>query len=63
MPRKRKVAASSGTSPKSVIRTAVDAEMGAKAKKAGGRVKFPLLPSNKPGALNLTNAEIEVLLA
>ncbi len=55
-------AASRGTSLKNVIRKAVEAEVHAEERKAGRRVKFPLLSSNNPGSLNLTNAEIEDLL-
>lgn len=55
-------AASRGTSLKNVIQRAVEAEIHSEERKAGRRVKFPLLPSKKPGSLNLTNAEIEDLL-
>jgi hypothetical protein len=55
-------AASRGTSLKNMIRKAVEAEIRTDERKAGRRVKFPLLTSNKPGSLNLTNAEIEDLV-
>ncbi len=53
------VAARRGTSLKDVIRAAVEEEIRKTERKIGHRVKFPLLPSRKPGSLNLTNAEIE----
>jgi hypothetical protein len=56
------VAASRGTSLKNVIRKAVESDIHAEERKAERRTKFPLLPSSKPGSLNLTNAEIEDLL-
>lgn len=48
---------------KNVIRTAVKIEIRRAQNKAVRRVKFPLLPSKEPGPLNLTNADIEDLLA
>ena len=57
------VAARRGTSLKNVIRTAVEAELRNAEAKPGRRVKFPLLDSKEPGTLNLTNAEIDDLLA
>jgi metal-responsive CopG/Arc/MetJ family transcriptional regulator len=56
------VAARRGTSLKDVIRAAVEAEIRKVQSKTTRRVKFPLLPSNEPGTLNLTNADIEDLL-
>ena len=57
------VAARRGASLKDVIRGAVEEEVRKSERKAGRRVKFPLLESDEPGALNLTNAEIEDLSA
>ena len=57
------VAARRGTSLKTVIRAAVEEEVRKMERKAGRRVKFPLLSSHEPGSLNLTNAEIEDLSA
>ena len=48
---------------KNVIQTAVEAEIRKTQSKAARRIKFPLLPSREPGTLNLTNADIEDLLA
>lgn len=55
-------AASRGMSLKTMIQRAVEAEIHLEERKAGRKVRFPLLPSKKPGTLNLTNAEIEDLL-
>jgi Ribbon-helix-helix protein, copG family len=55
------VAARRGTSLKVVIRSAVEEEIRKGVLKAGNKLKFPLLPSDEPGSLNLTNAEIEEL--
>jgi hypothetical protein len=41
----------------------VEAEIQKAQSKTMRRVKFPLLPSSEPGALNPTNADIEDLLA
>lgn len=57
------VAAHRGTSLKNLIRTAVEEEIRKTQRKAGRRVKFPLLESREPGSLDLTNAEIEDLSA
>jgi hypothetical protein len=57
------VAARRGTSLKNVVRAALEEELRKTERKAGRRVKFPLLSSHEPGALNLTNAEIEDLSA
>jgi hypothetical protein len=57
------VAARRGTSLKDVIRGAVEQEVRKSERKAGHRVKFPLLASDEPGAMDLTNAEIEDLSA
>ena len=56
------VAARRGTSLKSVVRDAVEVEV-RKSEKAGRRVKFPVLASKEPSTLNLTNADIEDILA
>jgi plasmid stability protein len=57
------IAARRGTSLKTVMRAALEDEVRKTERKAGRRVKFPLLPSRSPGRLNLTNAEIEDLSA
>jgi hypothetical protein len=57
------VAARRGASLKTVIRAAVEEEVRKTERKAGRRVKFPLLSSRQPGRLNLTNADIEDLSA
>ncbi len=57
------VAARRGASLKDVIRTAVEVEIRKEHGKAARKLKFPLLPSSEPGTLNLTNAEIDDLLA
>lgn len=57
------VAASRGTSLKMVIRAAVEEEIRKTERKTGRRLKFPLLSSREPGSLDLTNAEIDELLA
>jgi hypothetical protein len=44
-------------------RNAVETEIRDEQAKTGRGVKFPLLNSKEPGSLNLTNAEIEDLLA
>ena len=57
------VAARRGTSLKVVIQAAVEGEIRKAERKAGRRVKFPVLASHEPGSLNLTNADIEDLSA
>jgi hypothetical protein len=57
------VAAKRGTSLKDVVRAAVEVEIWRSVNKAPTRVKFPILHSREPGTLNLTNAEIDDLLA
>lgn len=56
-------AARRGKSMKAVVRAAVEHEIGKAERRAGRRVKFPVLCSREPGRLNLTNAEIDRLLA
>ncbi len=56
-------AARRGTSLKTLIRIAVEMEIRKSESKSARRVKFPLLASNEPGTLNLSNADIEDLLA
>jgi metal-responsive CopG/Arc/MetJ family transcriptional regulator len=58
----KSTAARRGKSLKEVIRTAVESEIRKTERRAGRRVKFPLLSSKQPGSLNLTNAEIDKLL-
>jgi hypothetical protein len=57
------VAARRGMSLKALIRTAVEEEIRRAERRAGRRVKFPVLSSREPGSLDLTNAEIEDLSA
>jgi hypothetical protein len=57
------LAARRGASLKTVIRAAVEEEVRKTERKAGRRVKFPLLSSHEPGSLNLKNADIEDLSA
>ncbi len=57
------VAATRGSSLKTVIRTAVEEEIRKTERKTGRRLRFPLLKSQEPGSLNLTNAEIDDLSA
>lgn len=57
------LAARRGTSLKTVIRTAVEEEIRKTERKAGRRLKFPVLSSGEPGSLDLTNAEIDDLSA
>ncbi|MGA8028108.1 MAG: ribbon-helix-helix protein, CopG family [Bryobacteraceae bacterium] len=57
------MAARRGTSLKSVIRIAVEAEIRKTERKTGRRLKFPLLSSKQPGSRKLTNAEIDDLSA
>jgi hypothetical protein len=55
------LAARRGASLKTVIRAALEEEVRKTERKAGRRVKFPLLPSHQPGSLHLSNADIEDL--
>lgn len=48
---------------KEVIRRALEEEVRKAEGKRGRRLKFPLLDSTEPGSLDLTNAEIDDLLA
>jgi hypothetical protein len=57
------VAAKRGTSLKMVVRTAVEEEIRKAERKAGRRLKFPLLSSQEPGSLKITNADIDDLSA
>lgn len=57
------IAARRGTSLKIVIHAAVEEEIRKAERKAGRRLKFPLLASDEPGSLALTNAEIDDLSA
>ena len=57
------VAARRGKSLKAVIQTAIEEEIRRTERRAGRRVKFPMLSSREPGSLDLTNAEIEDLSA
>lgn len=56
-------AARRGASLKTVIRIAVEEEIRKSDRKTGRRVKFPVLRSTQAGVLNLTNAEIDDVLA
>jgi plasmid stability protein len=57
------LAARRGASLKTVITAALEEEVRKTERKASRRVKFPLLSSHQPCSLNLTNADIEDLLA
>ena len=57
------VAARRGMSLKDVIRGAVEVEIRKAERSSHRRIKFPILASREPGTLNLTNAEIDDLLA
>jgi hypothetical protein len=53
-----------GISLKELLRTAVQHELAQAQEPAeAGRVRFPVLSSKEPGKLQLTNADIEDLLA
>ena len=56
----KSVAAQRGVSLKTIICLAVKEEIRKPVRKKGKRWKFPL-PSREPGALNLTNAELDDL--
>ena len=57
------LAAHRSTTLKQLLRTAVESELErADVPSAERRVKFPVLDSKEPGALNLSNADIEELL-
>jgi hypothetical protein len=60
----KSLAARRGTTLKQVLRSAVEKEIvTATAKPLRRRIKVPVLKSKQPGSLNLTNAEIDDLLA
>ena len=60
----KSLAADRGQTLKQVLRAAVERELAVAATRGRTRrVKFPILDSKQPGTLNLTNAEIEDLLA
>jgi len=56
-------AALRGVSLKDFLLSAVEHEMAKKAAEKSYQVRLPLIRSKRPGTLNLTNAEIEDLLA
>ena len=57
-------AAKQGISLKALLRSAVENELArAAGPRKARRVRFPILDSREPGALDLTNADIEDLLA
>jgi len=60
----KSMAAMRGMTSKEILRTAVEHELvrGASGPSKGHRVKFPILESEEPGTLHLTNVEIEDLL-
>jgi hypothetical protein len=59
----KSLAAQRGTTLKRLLRAAVEKELVAAAgRPRERRVKFPVLDSQEPGTLDLTNAEIEDLL-
>jgi hypothetical protein len=57
------LAAKRGLSLKTVIQAAVEDEVRKVGKRSGRNVQFPILPSRKPGILNLSNADLDDLLA
>jgi hypothetical protein len=57
------IAAQRGTSLKNVIRIALEQEIRQNEGMSRRRVKFPLLSSQEPGSLDLSNAEIDDLSA
>ena len=60
----KSLAAQKGMSLKQVLRTAVERELASIGRgERKRRVKFPILDSKQPGTLNLSNADIEDLLA
>ena len=60
----KSLAARRGTTLKQVIRSAVEREIvAATAKPARRRITVPVLKSQEPGLLNLTNSEIDDFLA
>jgi hypothetical protein len=60
----KSLAARRGTTLKQVLRSAVEREiLAATERPAGRRITVPVLKSQEPGALNLTNSEIEEFLA
>lgn len=57
-------AAHEGVTLKVLLRRAVEQELSQVGNQAGKRcLQFPLLPSQSPGSLKITNAEIDDLLA
>ena len=61
--RAKSVAASRGETLRDFFLTAIGKEIPETPPKNSVRVKLPLIKSKNPGALALTNAEIETLLA
>ncbi len=58
------LAAEKGVTLKYILRVAIEKELQqAGSSRADVKVRFPVLDSSEPGALHLTNAEIEDLLA
>lgn len=57
------VAAERGTTLKRIVREALERELQREKRPRRRRLRFPLLDSVEPGSLNLTNAEIDELLA
>lgn len=58
----KSLAAQRGVTLKELLRRAVDRELQRTGAEERRRVKVPILDSKEPGALRLTNAEIEDLL-
>lgn len=58
----KSLAAQRGVTLKELLRRAVDRELQKTGAEERRRVKVPILDSKEPGALRLTNAEIEDLL-
>ncbi len=61
--RAKSQAAREGVSLKTLLVRAVENELAREGTPAARRIKFPLLKSKEPRTLDLTNAEIDELLA
>lgn len=57
------LAARRGASLKNVIQAAVEEEIRKTERKTGRRLKFPVLASDEPGSVDLTNADLDDLSA
>jgi hypothetical protein len=57
------LAARRGMSIEEIVCLAIEEEIRKAERPPGHRLKFPILSSQQPGVLNLTNAEIENILS